>query len=125
MYNIKFNIGNKVYPIIAVDEVKYVDCTICDKKGTISYRGKTLTCPECRGHKVLKHNSILWQLGKPATIEEIHIFKTKITCKLNEATYLSAPYYFYQKSFDINDCFKDLETACSTCDIRNHIKECK
>lgn len=123
MYNIDFNIGDKVYPIVATSERVKIDCPICETKGTIFYKSRELRCPECGGTKVVYEDRIIWQPARTSVIKEIIIRKTKTCYVLKEGTRRGAPYYCDTTTFDVKDCFKDPKSALNACELRNH--KCK
>ena len=123
MYDIKFKVGDKVYPIISNSKSEQVPCPICDQTGSIDYRHHRLTCPECNGRKFVWKKNSTWEPGKASKVAEINIRVTKISCVLKEPT-RNEQYYYGQRSFDINDCFKTLDEAVDACDARNHNNSC-
>ena len=118
MYDIKFQVGQKVWMIDEQTKNVVQTCDICDGIRRISYRNQELTCPKCLGKgsiAVPVKNRNVVKTSK--TIKGINISKDKITYSFRGRNYYGETTYYVNQDL----LFSTSKEAQKFCDEQNSL----
>ena len=125
MYNIKFQIKQKVFTIHKCNMPKRMTCDVCDGDRKIFYKNKYYTCPACKGTSTRLIPINTWVCSnREHFIEQININNRGIFCKFRGNNDQGHPEYgdYY---VDQENCFITKSEAEQECELRNSNQEYK
>lgn len=115
MYNIKFKVGQEVWPVYNTGKYATQKCEVCDGEKYVILRNKRFSCPQCHGRGVIDVTKSYYYVGKPRKVLGIHIReKDKITCEFTPRTYYSSGCYV-----DQDHVFENESQASEFCKLVN------
>lgn len=117
----KFDIGNRVYPIIKINNTIREKCPVCNGTGKIEYKSKLYECPESNCNKgfIYKFAKKKYEVGHSIIIRKIDIIKTKHKTEVLYFENESGSGGYHEEEF----LFGTLEEAMNKCKIINNIGE--
>ena len=124
MYDIKFSIGQKVYPINHTSRLKNTTCFICEGKKYVTIRNRLFSCPNCHGIGKINKRTTEWLIGQPKTIQSIHIRKDKNSYKITYDFVESSSYSCYSTYYvSQENLFASKQEAEEECKRRNECEQ--